>query len=84
MTEEKKTKPRLFVMHGVGCSLLRYKFDDEREELTVTCPSCGGSYVRPYESEPGQEWQTLEHEPDCPVMMLIVSFENQAGELNVN
>ena len=80
----KKKKGRLFVMHGVGSSLLRYSFDDEREEVTETCPSCGGSYVTPYEPEHGQVDPTLEHEPDCPVLMLVVSFENQAGVMNVN
>ena len=80
----KKKKGRLFVMHGVGSSLLRYSFDDEREEVTGTCSSCGGSWVIPYDPEPGQDEPTLEHEPDCPVMMLIVSFENQAGVMDVN
>ena len=80
---KEKKKPRLFVMHGVGSSLLRYSFDDEREIVTATCPRCE-SYDTPYDSEPGREWPTLWHEPDCPVLMLIENFNNRGETPNAN
>lgn len=68
---------RRIVLPGAS-SLLHYSFDDERDEVTVTCPGCGCSSVTPYHPEPGQDGPTLEHEWDCQVLTLIESV-NQGG-----
>ena len=61
-----------FVVQGVGTSMLHYSFDDERNELTVTCRGCGCTSVTP-----NQQVMTLEHESDCQVLTLIESLGEQ-------
>ena len=65
-----------FVVQGAGTSMLHYSFDDERNEVTVTCPGCGCTSVTPNQSEPGQQVMTLEHESDCAMLTLIESVAN--------
>ena len=64
---------------GDGGGFLHYSFDDERDEVTVTCPDCGNSCVTPCQPEPGQDGPTLEHESDCQLLTFIESFENHGG-----
>ena len=66
---------------GDGGGFLHYSFDDERDEVTVTCPDCGCTGVRPYQLEPGQDWPTLEHEHDCQVLTLMERVATQGGLL---
>ncbi len=73
---------RFFVMQGAGTSLLKYSFDEERDEVTVTCSGCQCTYVG--SAQPGMRGVALEHEPDCPVLMLIESFQNHGGTLDAN
>ena len=75
---------RLFVMLGVGSSFLRYSFDEDRDELTVTCPVCRCTGVTPCHPEPGQDGPTLQHEWDCRLLRLIESFENHGGTVDAN
>ncbi len=70
-----------FVIEGAGTSLLSYSFDDERDEMTVTCPGCGCSFVSSAQS--GAAEATLEHEHDCRLLALIESLENH-GVPHVN
>ena len=77
-----KEEERLFVMQGAGTSLMRYSFDEERNEMTVTCPGCQCAYTG--SAEPGTRSVALEHEADCPVLMFIESFQNHGGTLNAN
>jgi hypothetical protein len=76
-----KQDGRSFVMVGVGTSLLSCSFDEDRDEVTVTCPGCQAYYVAPVQS--GVAERTLEHEHDCQLLTLIESFVNQGG-LNGN
>ena len=71
-----KQDSRLFVMEGAGTSLLSRSFDEERNEMTVTCSGCGCSFVA--SARPGAAEVTLEHEADCQVLTLIESV-NQGG-----
>ena len=71
----------LLVMEEVGTSLMRYSFDEEKDEVTVTWPGCGGSFVA--SAEPGASEWTLEHEHDCHLLTFIESVANQ-GVLNGN
>ena len=71
----RKHDSRQFVMQGPGTSLLKYSFDEERKEMTVTCPGCQCSYVA--SAQPGVREVALEHEHDCPWLALIESFGNQ-------
>ena len=62
----------LFVVPGPGMSMFHYSFDDERNEVTMTCRGCGCTAVAP--TEPlGLQEMTLEHESDCQVLTLIES-----------
>ncbi len=65
---------RLTAMHRVGSGLLQSSFDDERNELTWTCPGCGCTCV----TAPGREAPTMEHEYFCEVLTLMESV-NQGG-----
>ena len=44
-TRMQKQDRRKFVMERAGTSLLHYSFDDERDEMTVTCPGCQCAYT---------------------------------------
>ena len=67
-----KQNSGLFVMLGRGTHLLRYSFDEERDEVTVTCPGCLCSYIA--SARPGAVTKTLEHEADCQVLTRIESL----------
>lgn len=73
-----KQDGHLFVMEGAGTSLLSYSFDEDRNQLMVTCPGCGRTFVA---ADQQGEGPTLGHEPDCQVLKLL---ERVAKALNAD
>ena len=69
----RRKQGRQFVMQGAGTSMLHYSFDEERDEVTVTCPGCRCTWVTSCLPEPGPKGLTLEHESDCQFLTLIES-----------
>ena len=61
----------LFVIQGPGTSLLHYGFGQLGNEVTVTCPDCGGTSVISCRTEPDPQALTMEHAPDCKLLALI-------------